>query len=129
MLSCKWSRRHVASSLTNAPLWGTRRLLTLVRPLNCLAESFLSKGSFFFGSLHHRLALVVVRSALRSMNSAMASLSTVVKIDVSQSLLRNLRVENKLLPRSPNFRFADQPEAIRGGSGNGPAISCEWMSF
>jgi|HubBroStandDraft_4_1064222.scaffolds.fasta_scaffold265446_1 hypothetical protein len=67
-----------------------RRLLTLVRTLNCLAQSFFSKGPFFFC---HSITVLpwwlrMVRSAPCSMNSARASLSRVVKIGVSPSLLR-----------------------------------------
>ena len=44
-----------------------RRLLTLVRTLNCLAKSFSSKGLVFFGGLHHRLALVVTNGLVSPM--------------------------------------------------------------
>jgi hypothetical protein len=50
------------------------------------------RGPFSFGTLHHRPWLLgMVWSAPCSMISGMASLSTVVKIGVSQSLLRSLR--------------------------------------
>ncbi len=43
------------------------RLLTLVRILNCLAESFLSKRRFFFDGFHHRLAPVVTKGQVSPM--------------------------------------------------------------
>ena len=44
-----------------------KRPPTLVRTLNCLAESFLSKGPFFFSGLHHRLASVVTNGEVSAM--------------------------------------------------------------
>jgi hypothetical protein len=58
----------------------------------------LVEGAFFFGGLHHvwHLLIRILRSAPCSMNSGMASLSTVVKIGVSPSLLRRIQIRAKL---------------------------------
>lgn len=65
------SYRHIPTNSKRVYRGGAsiprRRLLTLVRTLNCLAESSFSKGPFFFGGLPHRLGLVVTNAQVSPM--------------------------------------------------------------